>query len=757
MSSISVEVCFDAYYNLSKLCFNDGPGVVYWLSWNFLDKTYKSDEFPRHQSGPSMLKNLVKFDFPAIGPGKLIPRDVIDAFPFRVFLCTNQAVLAVANVNPFRVESVDKENITSTMPFQLTEWVEMVPIDPSHIDEDFYTDGRSASIKVSLRITSNDIEHDEYDGEAFETEQNEETEYVTETVVEEQSKRVHFHHAEQERKQKLAEQHEKIEQDRQLRHFRLSIDMRSISGLKRPAQLALSYLYPFLGSSSPVRTKPVWSTPHGEAKIDRGGATFEFAMSREQIQHIFTDHPLYITAQTKTNMGNHVLGEVKVDLTAVMVVEPNSFRCPLTSKSFPTLREYVKHREILLSLLAAGAVEQAPPREPVVVFVHDQYHVMTAPSPESRLSGPNDGSKATPNYITPLAEGGKLRVVLILEDIGMLGNERAIPVKAGYKMHNGAVYNAYGHNTGIPGAMRAADLRQLQQEEEAPASSRCAGFGDADDVVESTMQRLAQDPLERGLVGLGEDARPLTVAERKALEKLKLDWEGWRRGVDAQWREAMLEKETLLRKKLEAEAAAKLVERAEDLKRAQIEAGKLEVRLRSAIEEVERQKAQLNLKAEQNQMGLAQKTSELQLLQRRVRDEAKVLVGEETRRANGLQQQVVSLQESLRLMEKRAKDSEHDFEQYRAQLRNSPESVLREEAAKLRAQLGECRGEVERERRLRSETELEKEHFRAQMHRLALALKREREKSSTIARQELEQLRLEFLAREERYTTCCLN
>jgi len=37
------------------------------------------------------------------------------------------------------------------------------------------------------------------------------------------------------------------------------------------------------------------------------------------------------------------------------------------------------------------------------------------------------------------------------------------------------------------------------------------------------------------------------------------------------------------------------------------------------------------------------------------------------------------------------------------------------------------------------------------MHRLAIALKREREKSNVLARQELEQLRLEFLAREERY------
>jgi hypothetical protein len=64
--------------------------------------------------------------------------------------------------------------------------------------------------------------------------------------------------------------------------------------------------------------------------------------------------------------------------------------------------------------------------------------------------------------------------------------------------------------------------------------------------------------------------------------------------------------------------------------------------------------------------------------------------------------------------------------------------------------IGEARAGIERERRLRTETALEKEHFRAQMHRLALALKREREKSSGIARQELEQLRLEFLAREER-------
>jgi hypothetical protein len=150
-------------------------------------------------------------------------------------------------------------------------------------------------------------------------------------------------------------------------------------------------------------------------------------------------------------------------------------------------------------------------------------------------------------------------------------------------------------------------------------------------------------------------------------------------------------------------------------------------------------------------MKLAQKAAELQLLQRRVRDEAKIRIETETRRADSLETQLKTMTDAFHMMEKRAKEAERDFENYRTQSRSSPENVLREEAARLRAQLAEVRTEIERERRLRSETELEKEHFRSQMHRLAVALKREREKNSAMARQELEQLRLEFLAREERY------
>jgi hypothetical protein len=126
-------------------------------------------------------------------------------------------------------------------------------------------------------------------------------------------------------------------------------------------------------------------------------------------------------------------------------------------------------------------------------------------------------------------------------------------------------------------------------------------------------------------------------------------------------------------------------------------------------------------------------------------------VDAEKHRGDSLTSQLTTVTAERDRLELRAKNSEKEYEAYRASVRSMPESLLREEVAKIKAQLAEARADTERERRIRSETELEKEHFRSQMHRLALALKREREKSSTLARQELEQLRLEFLAREERY------
>eukprot|EP01036_Dinobryon_divergens_P023594 gene23594-31956_t len=497
-----------------------------------------------------------------------------------------------------------------------------------------------------------------------------------------------------------------------LRHFRLSIEARSLGGLKRPSHISLHFSYPYLGSGHFVRTKPVWVLANSETKIDGAAVTYDSVMSTDRISSIFSAHALNITAFSKSHLGNNVLGEVVVDLNATLHNNPpHSYRCPITGKTFRQLKDYQKYRQTMLALAAAGRVSRAPPKEPVIIRATDTYltfsPVKQSAESQSNISAVVGDNKSQNYFVSHVVEGARLRVVVVLEDIGTVGPEIAVPVKPGYKMHHGALYDVAPH----------AD----QQPEE---------------------DFILADPGNRA------DLSPLQKAE---LARLRLDWEGWRRETEARWREALQEKEMQLREQLEAAAAAQLADKADNLRRAQEEQSKLEIRLRASIDAVERQKVQLELVEQQAQMRLAQKTAELQLLQRRMRDEARATVEAETRRADGLKRHLEDREEALSAAERRAREAEKELDTLRAQFRRAPETALREENARLRAQLEASRAETEKEARRAAEARLQAEHNRAQMHRLASALKREREKGSIAARQELEQLRLEFLAKEERY------
>jgi hypothetical protein len=101
--------------------------------------------------------------------------------------------------------------------------------------------------------------------------------------------------------------------------------------------------------------------------------------------------------------------------------------------------------------------------------------------------------------------------------------------------------------------------------------------------------------------------------------------------------------------------------------------------------------------------------------------------------------------------EKRMRAAEEEFEHYRTQQRKTPESALLQELATMKGRLADSDNRVNKERAERNQALLEKEQFRAHIHRLARALKREREKTAATARRDLEQLRLEYVAREERF------
>lgn len=488
------------------------------------------------------------------------------------------------------------------------------------------------------------------------------------------------------------------------RHFRMTIDVRSIGNLTRAAHAAVHFGYPFLGASRPVRTHPLWLPANTEAKLDGAAATFDCIMSRNKIRDIFSEHPLKISALSRTLMGTSNIGDVDVDLFGVLESLPHSYRCPITLKSLKTVAEYKVHRLGMGALRGMGHVDRVPPKDPTTIWASDMYYPLCPDHPHPRAGD-------------SFELGGRLRVVVIVEEIGVVGPEAVQPVKVGYKMHNGALYSS-----------QEALFRTTH--------------------TSTTHTRSTSATTQQGRTQGGES---ISADEQLQLDRLKADWEAFRLKSEAVWRQALRDREQDMRVRVEGEMSKSMAERADDLRRAQEEAGRLEVRLRGALDEVERQKNSMKAKDDQVQVRLAQKTAELELLQRRVRDEAKARVDAEVQRVEGLRTQLTMQADHTQRLEKRLRENEREYETFRTQSRGTPEALLREETARLRAQLGECRADVERERRIRSESELEKEHFRAQMNRLALALKRERERSAASARQDLEQLRLEFLAREERY------
>lgn len=649
----SLAISLEDYHDLGALCkriVDDDkvaaskqsyplPTRTFWLCWTVFDKLFQSEEFSHGDDGPQRVRDTIRVECPL----STLPENLTSANPLRIYLCSQDHILASTEV-PLPVltpEVADRDDVSLT---QLGWGYFVTPVGSASP----YSETRPAvpSVKVGVQFTIESIIPSAASASAAaealskaETGAEEEEEEADDNYEEDQfeeeaaagggggdkSRSVKFKLDESgssppSSRQASAPQpppppplglfeegeepYDEAEEEL-LRHFRISVEVRSLGGFKRPAHIGLSFAYPYLGSSAPTRTHPVWVLANSETRIDGAAASYECVLSRSSLRETLRMHPLRIQAHSRSLMGSTAAGEVCVDLASAHAAAPHSFRCPLTQRTFKSRSEYSKHRQTMLALRSAGRVPSAPPAEPVVIRATDAFLVFASTS----------GSSA--------AEGGKARVVVIVEDIGKVGPENNVGVQLGYRSHGAGVYVNDGRDTALLGQEALEDAA------------------------------VARDPLSR------ED---LTPEERARLEVLKLEWESWRRGAETAWREALREKEAQLKKRLEGEAAAALAGRADDLRRAHEEAGRLEVRLRSAIDAAERQRQQLSIKEEQMHMKLAQKTGELQLLQKRVRDEAKIRVETETRRADSLQHQLDSLNELQARTDKRARETEKEFE-----------------------------------------------------------------------------------------------
>jgi hypothetical protein len=465
----------------------------YWFCWTIFDRTFQSAEFSFSQTIPSRIKQ--SFNIECSSSGHL--RNKLEQSTLRVFLCTNEKIIAKADVSilfentrPGLETDYQVSGMTMSMPFQ---WFALHPL-----FKPMTSIQASIELGVDLKQLTTKNEASEAKPEVAESLPMELEEYPEPSPADHD----------------LASKY-------QSRRFRLNIDVRSIAGLKRPAYIGISYNYPHLGYTStahaPVRTHPQWVVANSEAKFNSAKVSYDFCMNRVLLEEIVKSNLLKIHITSRSNLGSEMLGEVTVDLIPLIIAQATLFRCPISGKQFRSMKEYQAYRYHLVADAATNRIEKLPPRDPVLIQALDGLYAITPNQPSSSASDANAISTV---------QGAKLRVVLILEDLGVIAGPQDPAI-----------------------AMSTAAMKpSMTSHSDHPA-----------------------DPLEHV---------DLSPQERSHLESLRLDWENWRKASEMAWMNSLKEKEAQLRASLQEEMNKALEERGASLKAAQEETSRLEIRLR---------------------------------------------------------------------------------------------------------------------------------------------------------------------------------
>ncbi|CAM9659757.1 unnamed protein product [Chrysoparadoxa australica] len=452
------------------------------------------------------------------------------------------------------------------------------------------------------------------------------------------------------------------------------------------------YQYPHFGTTAPVRTAVTWVPPHSDTPFTRSHCRFDFGMSLAELREIVENEPLVVSLRTKDKFQEEEAGACMLPLAQLAHTKPTYFRCPETGKTFRTMhgfRGYQKTRQQDREISAPHAESIRP----VGVSVIDSYLTVLTPA---------DAQGDAPQRLC------SMRAVLWLEDLGPTG-ESPMP--------------ATTHPQALPAEAGAA----------APGHAPAAA--------------LASDGPPSQLPPWSYGREGASAAEIEGIEAMRIEWEAWRSKAEAEWTQQLLAKDLALEEKWRA----KDDERRQSLLAAQQEYRKLETKLRRALTEVGGRERAMKAREEEHRSQHAQKVSELQLLQRRLRDETKHQVELERMKATELEKRLKTTKKALEMAETRARSAEEEFDKYRQTQRRTHEGGLRQELVKVGAEKAELQASLERERSNKNAALLEKEEMRVNVHRLARALKRYQEKEAAASKRELEQMRLEYLAREERY------
>jgi len=240
-------------------------------------------------------------------------------------------------------------------------------------------------------------------------------------------------------------------------------------------------------------------------------------------------------------------------------------------------------------------------------------------------------------------------------------------------------------------------------------------------------------------------------ANIQATEKEREAWEAWRREEETAWAMRLRRKEAIRMRRLEeAQEKARNTEK-EEAAAHRAEYARLEAKLRASLKDVEARERALNDADASLKRERAVRVSELQLLEKRLRDEARHAIEAEKRNSKQLAATLTARNAAIERAERRALAAEADFDRWRTAHRRTPEAELTNKLARARAQCAELQSRLDRARAETAEAIADRERHRGHVHRLARALQRTKDELHDKARRDLDELRLDFKAREQRF------
>ncbi|KAL7545676.1 hypothetical protein ACHAWF_009025 [Thalassiosira exigua] len=236
-----------------------------------------------------------------------------------------------------------------------------------------------------------------------------------------------------------------------------------------------------------------------------------------------------------------------------------------------------------------------------------------------------------------------------------------------------------------------------------------------------------------------------------SLEKKKCEWEQWRHRQEVEWHEKLRCKEDAAMRVIEERVSKIEKERLSSMDASKGEYEKMEARLRKALIDVEAKERLLRDTELGYQNQCKRKLAELELREKLAREELKHSIEIERAKVNAAVEQAVASEKLAAAANKRVKQIENEMDHLREEQRKTPEVTLMHQVAELKGQLAENERRLESERAEKNKVFAEKERFRSDVHKLARALRQEREKALAKRQSNNQEVRLSYDANDKSF------